>query len=185
MTGGLFGAANKPTTLMQIFISHSSLDSQIKSIVLPTLLPIGIYPYFAEDQPAEPNPLHEKLINAISKSKCAFVFITKNVIENKDTRDIILWELGVIHSYNIPVCVFTEDGVEVPKPAWFKSVSYSFKPSDVSSLINVSNQLKNIATKISAELKEMETQERNERLALIIAGIFVVGLGAYIIKNGK
>ena len=184
MAGELFGVANKPIIPVQIFISHSSLDSLIKLIVSQAL-PREIHPYFAEDQPAEPNPLHEKLINAISTSKCAFVFITKNVVDNKNTRDIVLWELGVIHSCKIPVYVFTEDGVEVPKPAWFKSVSYSFKSSDMPSLINVSNQLKNIATKISAELKERETQERNERLAWIIAGIFIVGLGAYIIKNGK
>lgn len=175
----------QPTTpVLQIFVSHSSLDSIIKQIVSQVQTP-EIYPYFAENQPAEPVPLHEKLIGAISNSKSAFIFITKNVMENKDTRDIILWELGIIHSYQIPAYVFTEEGVEVPKPARFRSVSYTFRLSDIPALISISGQLKEIATKISTEIQERETQKRNEAVFWKIAGLLALGLGAYALTRNE
>ncbi|MHB1830736.1 MAG: hypothetical protein ACYCO0_05075 [Candidatus Micrarchaeaceae archaeon] len=167
---------------LQIFVSHSSLDSIIKQIVSQIQTP-EIYPYFAESQPAEPMALHEKLIVAISNSKIAFVFITKNVIENKDTRDIILWELGVLHSYKIPTYVFTEEGIEVPKPARFRSVSYNFRISDIPSLMSISGQVRDIATKISAEIKAKETKDRNDAIGWGVAGLFVLGLGAWALSD--
>ncbi len=167
---------------IQIFISHSSDDLDITALV-SQIENGNIFPYLAELQPAEPSPLHEKLIGAIYNSHSAFIFITKNVIENKNTRDMVMWELGVIHAFNRPAYVFTERGIDVPKPARFKSTSYEFNRTNIPELINVLTQLKSLSSEIANEVKQKETDDRNKKIAIGIAGILAIGLGAYLLTR--
>lgn len=174
-----------PQQQVQIFISHSSRDTIIMPLV-SQIQGFGIYTYLAEYEPAEAKPLPDKIKDAIANSKSAFVFITKNVLENKDTRDIILWELGIIHAYRLPTYVFVETDVEeVPKPVGFYSVYNKYDPNNPVSLTSISGQIRGLGLKISVEIKQREDTRRNEDLAKLIAGIFIVGLGALALSQSQ
>jgi len=84
-----------------VFISHSSKDTDLVSAIKHAFVDLSIEPRFLEERPAGAPPTKE-LAEAVKNSKAIFVFFTWNSI-TLETRDWIIFELGVAVAYRIPI----------------------------------------------------------------------------------
>lgn len=100
--------------MVRIFIAHSSKDEWLINPIASNLKLIPVEPYLAKVEDPTPYPLPQKLNEAIKSSVAMFVFLTPNVADNKDTRDVVNWEIATAHAMGKPIYVFRENGVEVP-----------------------------------------------------------------------
>jgi len=102
------------TELVRIFIAHSSKDEWLINPIADNLRLINVEPYLARLEDPTPYPLPQKLDKAIETSTAMFAFLTPNVENNKDTWDIVNWEISSAYAKKKPVYVFVEKGVNVP-----------------------------------------------------------------------
>lgn len=99
-----------------IFISHSRAD--LEKLVKPAAKRIkaaGFEAYIASLRVTGKNPA-DKIVEAISSSKALFAIITENVTEDRNTRDWVLFEMGVAKSLGRPVFGWKTPRARVPEP---------------------------------------------------------------------
>lgn len=120
--------------MARIFIAHSSKDEWLINVIADNLRLIGAEPYIAKLEDPTPYPLPQKLEKAIEASSAMFVFLTHNVESNKDTWDIVNWEISLAYAKKKPVYVFVEKGVNVPIMVKYTVVYATYDPFNQQSL---------------------------------------------------
>lgn len=77
-----------------VFVSHSSKDNIVVSAVKQAFQDLEVIPYFAEETAAGVPPSTE-IAEAVKKAEALFVFFTTNSLSCGDTRDWIVFEIGI------------------------------------------------------------------------------------------
>jgi hypothetical protein len=77
-----------------VFVSHSSKDNIVVSAVKQAFQDLTVIPYFAEETAAGVPPSRE-IAEAVKKAEALFAFFTNNSLSNRDTRDWIVFEIGI------------------------------------------------------------------------------------------
>lgn len=102
--------AASPVHGSHVFISHSSQDAELVSTVKHAFYDLSIKAYFAEDEvPGGPPP--EVLAERVRDSRAVFVFFTFNTISG-DTRDWIVFELGVAKAHNMQIHSWKQSAIQ-------------------------------------------------------------------------
>ena len=99
-------ATRRPIEERYVFISHSSKDSTVVSATKQAFQDLPLKLYFAEDKPRGAPPSRE-FAQAVKHAEALFVFFTHNSIIG-DTRDWIVYEIGVAVGHDRPVYSWKE-----------------------------------------------------------------------------
>ena len=102
----LLEESQRPIEEPYVFISHSSKDSTVVSAVKQAFQDLPLKLYFAEDKPRGAPPSRE-FVRAVKNAEALFVFFTHNSIIG-DTRDWIVYEIGVAVGHDRPVYSWKE-----------------------------------------------------------------------------
>lgn len=100
-----------------VFISYSSKDSAIVSAVKQAFDDLPLQPYFLEDRPGGQAPTRE-IAEKVTKARALFVFFTPNSILWGETREWIVFEIGVAVAYGRDVFSWKQDnlsGAQMPR----------------------------------------------------------------------
>ena len=119
-----------------IFISHSSRDEEIINLIEFNFEnnQIDKVPYFASRYIVGKNPA-DKITEAMKDSVALFVIITNNVINDIDTLNWVLFEIGLAKGREIPVFGWKAYDVQkVPKPIEYITEDFDLLLVIVSSL---------------------------------------------------
>ena len=98
----------------QVFISHSSKDEKLVDFIEFGFRKIDVTPFFARRHMRGENPA-QKIVNEIEKSLALFAIMTSNVLYDKDTRDWVVFEIGVAKGKGKPIFCWKERDREIPK----------------------------------------------------------------------
>jgi hypothetical protein len=98
----------------KIFVSHSSKDTTLISLIKLAFANQEIKPYFARLEMEGKNPV-EKITQAINSSIGLFALITPTVVNDKHTRDWVVFELGVAKGKEIPIFCWIDESVATEK----------------------------------------------------------------------
>lgn len=98
----------------QIFVSHSSKDNKLINLTVLVFKDREIAPFFARRIMMGENPV-EKITNAIENSLALFVLMTYNVVQDKDTRDWVVFEIAIAKSKNMPIFCWMDKRVAEEK----------------------------------------------------------------------
>jgi hypothetical protein len=157
--------------MARIFIAHSSKDDWLINPIAATLRLIGVEPYLAKLEDPTPYPLPQKLDLAIESSSAMFAFLTPNVENNKDTWDIVNWEISSAYAKKKPVYVFVEKGVNVPIMVNYTVVYATYDPFDQQSLNKMIARVKEIGS-------ALKRSEDIAKAAFTIVAL-ILGLGLF------
>ena len=80
----------------RVFISHSSKDTKLISLIQTVFKKREVSPFFARKVMTGKEPV-KKIVDAIKNSLCLFALITSNSMHDRDTRDWIVFEIAVAH----------------------------------------------------------------------------------------
>lgn len=130
-----------------IFISHSSEDKEIINLIKFNFESnqIDKVPYFASSYIAGKNPA-DKFIEAMKDSVALFAIITNNVINDVDTLNWILFEIGLAKGREIPVfCWKAYDVQKVPTPIEYITDYVTFNPYDEKDLLRIVKVMMDLA----------------------------------------
>lgn len=136
------------TKLVRIFIAHSGKDEWLINPIADNLRLINVEPYLAKLEDPTPYPLPPKLDRAIESSVAMFVFWSSNVANNKDTRDIVNWEISAAYHKKPrkPIYVFAEKGVDVPLMVSYTTVYATYDPLSQETLDKMVARVQQIAS---------------------------------------
>jgi hypothetical protein len=95
------GTDSKPLGEEYVFISHSSQDQDIVSSVKGAFADLEVGPNFFEDK-SPGGPPAKEIAKAVGRARALFVFFTYNTLSG-DTRDWIVFELGVAVAQDVPI----------------------------------------------------------------------------------
>ena len=158
--------------MVRIFIAHSSKDEWLINPIALNLKLIPVEPYLAKLEDPTPYPLPKKLDVAIESSAAMFAFLTPNVEKNKNTRDVVNWEISSAYAKKKPIYVFRERGVEVPFMVNYTTTYSTYDPINKLSLKKMFGRVQNIAT----TLKQSEDKSKAAfTLVAVILGILLLG----------
>lgn len=158
--------------LLRVFIAHSSKDEWIINPIASNLRLIPVEPYLARVEDPTPYPLPQKLDVAIESSKAMFVFWTSNVANNKETRDVVNWEISAAYHKKPrkPIYVFAEKGVDVPLLVSYTTVYATYDPLNQQTLNKMVAKVQDIASAFK------EVEDKAKVALTIIMGILGLGL---------
>jgi len=154
--------------VVRIFIAHSSKDDWLIDTIDRNLRLIPVEPYLARLEDPTPYPLPQKLDSAIDSSAAMFAFLTPNVANNKNTRDVVNWEISAAYAKKKPIYVFVEKGVEVPLMINYITVYATYDPFDQETLNKMSARVQQIASGFK--------QAEDAANAAKVAGLVILGL---------
>jgi len=159
--------------MARIFIAHSSKDEWMINPISNNLRLIDVEPYLAKLEDPTPYPLPQKLDRAIDSSIAMFVFLTPNVADNKDTRDVVNWEISSAYAKKKPIYVFAEKGVDIPLMVNYITVYATYDPLSQESLDDMVARVQ----KIASDFKQSEDKAKAAFtvIALILGGILFFG----------
>lgn len=134
--------------MVRIFIAHSSKDEWLINPIANNLRLIGVEPYLARLEDPTPYPLPQKFENAIQGSVAMFAFLTPNVANDTNTRDVVNWEISAAYHQRPkkPIYVFVENGVEVPLMLNYITVYAKYDPFNQESLNEMASRVQGIAS---------------------------------------
>lgn len=156
------------TELVRIFVAHSSEDEWLINPVASNLRLINVEPYLAKLEDPTPYPLPQKIDRAIETSTAMFVFLTHNVANLKDTRDVVNWEISAAYAKKKPIYVFAEKGVDVPLMVNYITVYATYDPLNQESLDKMVVRVQELAS----AFKEFEDKAKAAfNLIMILLGL--------------
>ena len=160
--------------LVRIFIAHSSKDEWLINPIASNFELIPVEPYLAKLEDPTPYPLPRKLDVAIDSSAAMFVFWTSNVANNKETRDIVNWEISAAYHKKPrkPIYVFAEKGVDLPKMVNYTTVYATYDPLSQQTLDKMVARVQQIAS----AFKESEDKAK-AAFTMVMVFLGLVGLG--------
>ena len=94
----------------RVFISHSSKDTTLVSVVKQAFEDLALRPYFAEETTAGVPPSIE-IAEAVGNSDALFAFFTSNALSG-DTRDWIVFEIGVALAHGKGIYSWKEEWIK-------------------------------------------------------------------------
>ena len=159
--------------MVKIFIAHSKDDSWLINPIANLIRAITLEPYLARLEDPTPLPLPVKIFQAIKDSAAMFVFLTPNVADNENTRDIVNWEIAQAYTLKKPVYVFREKGVEVPLMINYITVYHTYDPLNKDSLNEMSDRLGQLA--YAFKESEDKVKAAVTLSALILGSILLFG----------
>lgn len=127
-----------------VFISHSSQDTDIIEAVRQGFSDLPVEPKFFEEK-ASGGPPTKELAKAVSSAVALFVFLTFNSTAG-DTRDWIVFELGVAVAHGVPVFAWKLKGLQKPSlPRMLEQVTTyrEFDPT-VQGLFALTKEVRNV-----------------------------------------
>lgn len=138
-----------PSKKPYIFISHSSKDKELINLVEVNFenTRIDKVPYFARGYIAGKNPA-DKFIEAMKDSVALFVIITNNVINDLDTLNWVLFEIGLAKGRELPVYGWKASDVEevrVPEPIKYITDYDTFNPYSKEELLRIVGVMMDLA----------------------------------------
>ena len=164
--------------LVRIFIAHSSKDEWLIKPIASNFGLIPVEPYLAKLEDPTPFPLPQKLDSAIESSTAMFVFWTSNVADNKETRDVVNWEISAAYHKKPrkPIYVFAERGVDVPLMVNYTTVYATYDPLNQESLNEMVKRVQERARSIASAFKEAEDKAKAAfALVAFFLGIAILG----------
>lgn len=78
----------------EVFISHSSRDTNLIQMIDTNLKKIGVTPFFASLWQVGKPPV-PKIVDEMWNSSALFILLTSNVMLDRETRDWVCFEIGV------------------------------------------------------------------------------------------
>ena len=158
--------------LVRIFIAHSSEDEWLMNPIASNLRLMNVEPYLAKLEDPTPYPLPQKLDRAIQSSAAMFVFLTPNVANNKDTRDVVNWEISAAYAKKKPIYVFAEKGVDIPLMVNYITVYATYDPVNQESLDSMVARVQDLAS----AFKEAEDKAKAaSTMVAFFLGILLLG----------
>jgi hypothetical protein len=112
------------------FISHSSQDSEVVSAIKHAFVDLDVEPNFFEEKSPGGPPTRE-IAKAVSEARALFVFFTFNS-SSGETRDWIVFELGVAVAHGVPIHAWKLKGVpkdSLPRLVEQVTTYHDFDPS--------------------------------------------------------
>jgi hypothetical protein len=85
-----------------LFISHSSKDTNLITLIESAFTDLSVKPYFAKTRIEGKNPV-DKIVDAIMRSKAFIVLITPHVVNDNHTRDWVNFEIGVARARKMQI----------------------------------------------------------------------------------
>ena len=142
----------EPSEKPYIFISHSSKDEEIINLIEVNFENnrIDKVPYFARRYIAGKNPA-DKVIEAMKDSVALFVITTNNVINDLDTLNWVLFEIGLAKGRELHVYGWKAVDVEevrVPEPIKYITDYVTFNPYDEEDLLGIVGEMMDLAIKL-------------------------------------
>lgn len=140
----------EPSKKPYIFISHSSKDKEIINLVEVNFenTRIDKVPYFARHYIAGKNPA-DKFIEAMKDSIALFVIITNNVINDLDTLNWVLFEIGLAKGRELHVYGWKASDVhKVPKPIEYITDYDTFNPYSKEELLRIVGVMMDLAIEL-------------------------------------
>lgn len=159
--------------MAHIFIAHSSKDEWLINPIADNLRLIGVEPYLAELEDPTSYPLPQKLDRAIETSSAMFAFLTPNVESNKDTWDIVNWEISSAYAKKKPIYVFVEKGVNVPIMVNYTVVYATYDPFNQQSLDKMVARVREVGS-------ALKQSEDSAKAAFTIVAL-ILGLGLFFV----
>jgi len=135
----------------QVFISHSSKDGRIIRLIeqyFKETFKGSILPFFANKWITGENPA-EKITREMRNSKVLFVLMTKNVVDDRKTRDWVLFEIGIAKGIGKKIYAWKTVDIEVPEPVTMITDYVPFDPKDEEDIKKVVGAMMNIAYDLS------------------------------------
>lgn len=131
----------------QVFLSHSSKDEELVSLIQLVFQFTPVKPYFARFEKAAKNPA-DKVIHEIDDSEALFALVTSNVFANEETLFWVLFEIGVAKGKDKPVYVWIEEGLNVPQCISYITDYEKFKSDDYTDRHKAVREMLTIALKL-------------------------------------
>ncbi len=97
-----FFAASKLGVVHHVFISHSQRDKSVVSAARRAFTGLRKLRPFLLERRIAPRPPVKEIVEKIRESKALFAFLTSNSLSG-ETRDWILFELGIAHASAVPI----------------------------------------------------------------------------------
>ena len=137
------------STSTTVFISHSSDDGAVTDVVKQAFEDLNLEPIFNEKQPAGGSPAHV-ISERIEKSKALFAFFTSNSINNMDTRDWIIFELGLALAHGKKIFSWKDEGVQVvPKLIEQVTTYRSFETYSSRGALKLTGEVRRVAKQLA------------------------------------
>ncbi len=135
-------------TTATIFISHSSEDVAVVDAVKQAFEDLSLTPIFNEKQPAGGSPAHV-ISQRIETSKALFAFFTINSIHNMETRDWIIFELGLALAHGKKIFSWKDEGVPVlPKLVEQITTYRSFESHSSRGVLRLTGEVRRVAKEL-------------------------------------
>ena len=110
---------------------------------------LNLEPIFNEKQPAGGSPAHV-ISERIEKSKALFAFFTSNSINNMDTRDWIIFELGLALAHGKKIFSWKDEGVQVvPKLIEQVTTYRSFETYSSRGALKLTGEVRRVAKQLA------------------------------------
>ncbi len=136
----------------EIFISHSSKDTDVLEAIKEAFAELKIKPFFAELEVAGVPPTKE-ITDRIKQSKALFVFFTYNTTMG-ETRDWIVFELGVAVAHSKPIYAWRVDFVmreQLPRMVEQVSKYSNFSLQNPQGVMKLVREVKTAARRVGEE----------------------------------
>lgn len=158
--------------MVSIFISHSSKDGWLINPIAQNMRSLGVDPYLAEFDVPNPIALPQKIDNAIQSATAMFVIWSSNVINTKETRDVVNWEIASAYAKKKPIYVFAEKDIEIPFMLTYITVYGRYDPLDSKSL----NECVSRINELSSFIKASDDKAKGiGALFMLFLGILALG----------
>lgn len=135
----------------QVFVSHSSADTNLIQMIDTNLKRINVTPFFASLWQVGKPPV-PKIVDEIWNSSALFILLTSNVMLERETRDWVCFEIGVARTLEnfglLQIFGWRANNVELTD--LFKGVTdfQLFDPYDENSCIQMVSGMINLAQQL-------------------------------------
>lgn len=164
--------------LLNIFISHSSADSEIALEAVRILEERGDKCFYAPRDITPGREYAEEIINGIDKSDVMLLIMTKSANESVH----VLREVERAVSRNIPVVVYKHEDVELTKSMEYFLMTHQWLDSSK----DLAEVLKGVSPDntyyVNNRSKKSKKKASKTVVAVIMFGLFLIALGALILN---
>ena len=166
---------------MIIFVSHSSKDNEFIDVITGSMEKIGVDFYQVETKTnISSKSVYEQIRESINFSSAVVVILTSNVIDNKTTRDNVLFEFGAAYALHKDIHVFVEENVvdlnEVPMATAYIKRFEKFKRPD-------ENTARERAKRLNKRLKNFKKLKEYQDKISAMEGVIGTILDIEYLKN--
>ncbi|ODS36391.1 hypothetical protein BEH94_12085 [Candidatus Altiarchaeales archaeon WOR_SM1_SCG] len=164
---------------MIIFVSHSSKDNEFIDVIRSIMKKIGVDFYQVETDMCS-STIYEQIREYVNISSAVVVILTSNVIDNKTTRDNVLFEIGAAYALHKDIYIFVEESVvemeRVPMATSYITGFKKFKQLD-------ENTAKERAEQLNKKLENFKELNGHQNKISAMQGVMGTILDIDYLKN--